>query len=55
VLEVKMELSGIPGGTAVVYLRLCLYRLGSGQGELMMTANVLPPEKSWFKGKPCIW
>lgn len=44
-----MELLGIPGGTAVVYLRLCLYRHGSGQGELMMTATVQPPEKSWFK------
>lgn len=45
-----MELFGIPGGAAVVYIRLCFSRKGDAQGELMMAATVNPPENSWFKG-----
>lgn len=49
VVETTVYFDGIPGGCCSMLLRQCLHQGRSDVAEYAVTAEVRPPENSWFK------
>ena len=49
VVESNIYFDGIPGGCCSMLLRQCLHQGKLGVAEYSVTAEVRPPENSWFK------